>query len=1054
MAGNSETSNPRVQRYIQTYLQPAPVQEPADAGTDPQLNSVFMTLIEEITKSASGALIDIGCGKGTLLERLSEIPEFVESDWIYVAVDFDEMLVEVQAVAKKKRLNRRVELLTIDEFYQEWPNLPQPRIYFCRNVLHELTIAQTATLLRRVANARVDEEMVLIQDLMNFQEGERNNVCWSPEELALSIEQHGLGKAKTLSSRSKSGALWFNCVVRGPVGSKLSAEQSLQSVLNARRQQWDTWAELEGKSVRQGEQAAEVVRVLDLDVQYAALTRQLREAGQNLEFDPTVEKKLRKKSLTGAVDEFIIKGELKKNQIAEATNFRERGEQLTVVEDFLRGGSNLAVVVGGSGIGKTSFVSHVLSRRAYEKSAIFISGRSLTDVWSFVEAVFSQVGLNLAVDVLGSLKNTGWAVLEPSWKKFVDAFSGRVIIFIDDFHRAVDSNGNLADKDLATAIGFLLRSAPSKLILSQNLRAPANVIETDWGQLNPVTVQLRRFASDETVINMLDDRVDRRSLGIESYPDDLIAAISRHPLSTRLAADVLRAQGAGVLSEERFFLELEEKLFTELWQRLVDEESAAAVSIAVHLRIPIPKKSLELLSSKDSVEAALSSSAIYAKDDRRWVALISALELFRRRSGAFESSEELHNKLADEFVSLYREDDDPKWIRESYFHRLLSSNAIQPQLGGYYFRELVGSAEYFFRKRRHDRALELYNFAASVGALADEPLMHRASCLVRTGARPEGDDEYSRLFSLYPRAIGMKLSYIAALIWIREYDEALAKFKSLHIDEADLFATNLLGRIHLGLHNYETAEELLRRVVGATKLPHLRAYLDLAHALQYQGAVKEERKVLADGLKKYPGNPELLAMDGGALQRLNLPDEALELLQPLFDLHPGQTSAAMSLIKLYGRRPETVFKARKVYEKARREAENSADSIFISMEAEVLKSEGRADAAVQLLAEKTSLSDQHTLGMYFECVYHSLSGTSPAAAKARAIEALKIQVTGPLTKNLPLQVNRARLAAVADDYMIFQTLRDQLKDSRAERFEFEALDRLWSDQKQGKTRTT
>lgn len=637
-------------------------------------------------------------------------------------------------------------------------------------------------------------------------------------------------------------------------------------------------------------------------------------------------------------------------------------------------------------------------------------------------------------------------------EKFVDAFSGRIIVYIDDFHRALDSNGNLADKDLATAIGLLVRSASSKIILAQNQHAPANIVETAWGQSNPFTVQLRRFASDDTVINVLDDRVDRSSLGITAYPERLISAISRHPLAARLAADVLRARGAGVLNEERLFLELEEHLFSELWGRLVNETSSAAVNIAVQLRLPIPQKSLELLSSKDSVAAGLENSALYATEDRRWDALISALELFRRRASPSAGSLELlHGNIADEYVSLYRDDDDPKWIRESYFHRLLSSDSLHPQLGAYYFRELVGSANYCFRVRRHDRALELYNFAASVGSLTEDALMHRASCMVRTGKRPDGDREFSRLFDLYPRAQGMKLSYIAALIWIRKYDEALEKFNSLEVDANDIYATGLLGRINLGLHRYEDAEALLRRVVGHSKLPPLRAYLDLARALQYQGAVGEERKILAKALQHYPGELELLSMDGAALQRSNKPDDAVNLLQPLFDLHPDQTNAALTLIKIYGRRPTTVYKARQVLERAVRAAENSSDPIFITMEAEVLKSEGRSDAAVQLLADRTALDDQHSMGMYFECLYHSLAGKSRTVSKVQAAEALKIPIPGPLAKNIPLQINRARLAAVADDYIVFQSLRSQLSVSRVERFELEALERLWSDQKQGRS---
>lgn len=70
--------------------------------------------------------------------------------------------------------------------------------------------------------------------------------------------------------------------------------------------------------------------------------------------------------------------------------------------------------------------------------------------------------------------------------------------------------------------------------------------------------------------------------------------------------------------------------------------------------------------------------------------------------------------------------------------------------------------------------------------------------------------------------------------------------------------------------------------------------------------------------------------------------------------------------------------------------------------------------------------------------------------KLRAADALKVPVPVSLSKNVPLQVNRARLAAIAGDYATFQALRNQLDGSRTERFEVEGLDRVWMDHKQGK----
>jgi tetratricopeptide (TPR) repeat protein len=1040
----------KLQRYVDTYLSPPPAQDTESAGTDPQLTSIITQLVAEISNASEGAIIDIGCGRGTLLSRLSEEPSFMSGKWIYVAVDFEEMLAEVHTVARRTKLNRRVEFITLREFQQrDWPTLPKKRIFFCRNVFHELSIVETSELLRLLRKEFSTEDKIVIQDLINFQEGERHNSCWIPSELEYCLQEHGLGKPLMVQTRSKSGAMWFNCIVGSATEKLLSEEESLVSVMAARRRQWQIWSQVEDNALLGHQPEREVMKILDLDVQYAALTRQLLDVGAELSFSKRINQKLRETSLVGPIREFINFGEIKKHPILDTVNFRERGEQLNGSEEFLRSDAPLSIIAGGAGIGKTTFVRHLLSRRAYNKSAVIVNHTSLTDIWAFIEVVFSQTGLNLPIETLSALKGTGWQILEPLWRDFITAYSRDIIFFLDDFHRALDSNGKLADKNLAEAIGVLVKQPGAKIILAQNERTPSSVVEREWGQLDPFTVQLGRFASDNTVINVLDDRVDRTTLGLTEYPVRLISAISRHPLAARLTADILRTQGAIPLEDERFFVELEGQLFTELWKRLVDETAMQAVTIATLLRTPVPTKTLQNLSSNSSVDAGLTSCALYSVCDRRWETLLCTLELFRRRTNVLDISSEVHGQIADEYVSLYKADDDPKWIRESYYHRLLSPGPAQPLLGAYYFRELVASAEYCFRTRQHARALELYSFAGSVGALAEEALMHRASCLVRTGQRPSGDDEYRQLLKTYPRAYGIKLSYVAALIWIREYSEALGLFDELKLDLNDIFTTNLLGRIYLGLHDYEQAEKLLWRVVNGTKVPHVRAYIDLAHALQYQGAVQEERKVLARALHDYPSIAELHAMDGAALLRSGQSEDAIEKLQPLFDLYPEQTSAALTLIKIYGRDKNTRHKSRKIFEKALRATENKENPVLVTMEAEVLKLEGRTEAAVSLLKNRTTLDDQHSLGMYFECLYHYLQQVPPQKRKLEAANALRMAVPGLLRKNVPLQVNRARLAVMADDFTTFVELRDQLAKGRTERFEVDSLDRLWREQKQG-----
>ena len=108
-------TNGDIEKYFKTYLEIEPVQEPALADVDPQLASIILSLIDYISRSDKGTILDIGCGKGMLLARLVNIDSFMNANgWSYIAIDTDEKLQAVQTLARHHGINRRVELCELD----------------------------------------------------------------------------------------------------------------------------------------------------------------------------------------------------------------------------------------------------------------------------------------------------------------------------------------------------------------------------------------------------------------------------------------------------------------------------------------------------------------------------------------------------------------------------------------------------------------------------------------------------------------------------------------------------------------------------------------------------------------------------------------------------------------------------------------------------------------------------------------------------------------------------------------------------------------------------
>jgi tetratricopeptide (TPR) repeat protein len=1049
----------RVTGYLKTYLQPAPIQDSKTASTDPQLSTLVMSLMERMQRMGDkGVLVDIGCGKGSLLQRLLLDTDFAtKAGWRYVAVDGGENLDAVLMIAGHARIHQRVELVELDTFYETWPKFEVPQLVFCRNVFHELNVEETAQLLAHVA-ANVDEgDVFFCQDLINFREGERHNACWFPGELEACIRDHGFSGFTTASFASRSGARWFNLIAdQTPSPSTpLGYEGSVKSVLAARLRQWAVWSEIGGNALRETPEGSQVVEALDLDLQLAALTRRLRDAGAFVELTADVEKRLRASEIAKAIESFVRADALKKPEVTAHVHFRERGQQLNELEDYLRSNEVLGAVTGGPGIGKTTIVGHLLATRSYGKSVVIVDAKQVSDLWGFVERVFALLGLRLAPERLSVLQNLGWGTLDMHWRRFANHYSSRIIFFIDNFDVLVDSNGAFQSSDLAAAIGILAGADGAKLIVAQRRPHLPEQLMRAARNLNPTLVRLGRYASDDTVINILDDRFDRAKAGLDTYPARLIAAIDRHPLAAKLASEILHKGDQQVLLDDRFLLELKHHLHRELWARLVDASSEEAVQLAAELRVAVPRNMLAELSTIDAVAAGLSSSALCVVNDRRWVELIASLAPFRRRKGVDVAGEpdaqieaderEIHRIIADHYLAVYRRDDDPKWIRESYFHRMLAADGgPSSYLNSYYLRELVASADYcFHRKYDHKAALELYDVAASLDGLDENVQMHRASCMIRVGRRPAGDDEFEKLVRRYPHNVGMRTSFVDALLSQHEYAEAKQKLDvyGLKSDQSGWVAGQW-GRVWLGLNEYSKAEDMFRLQLGATPLPDPKVFVNLSRALQYQGAVLEALKILKNGLQLHIGNLSIIAAYGGCLERLKRDDEALELLQPLVDAHPDRVGPALAIIKILGRRGDA-YQARKVFARAKKNASNQLDGILVTAEAEVLKAEGRPEAAIQLLREQP-VRDQHILGMLLECTYHFALGKVDLLDRIRsAKEALAEDLPKNLRTNMPMIVTRARLASLSNDRALFDRLLTEIRMSRIEPFEVESLEYLW-----------
>jgi hypothetical protein len=341
-------------RFFEHYGRQEPMQSPEAADTDSQLKNISLLLADTIAKQPAGTVLDIGSGKGVLLQRLSNLTVFIERPaWIYGAIDFPENLESIVSLAARLRLHRRLEVRSIEELHDQWishETFPRPLLLVLRNVLHELTIEATALLLHTLALRTEPTDTLLIQDLQVFHQIERGNVCWIPKILEKTLQNCGFSTS-LVEEPTARGNRWFTICAHRNDAHAPNFDEVRATVIGGRSDQLAVWNEL--NALLPGDEASRnpAIARLDFDLQRAALHQQLRRAQPGVFPEPgpaeqaTIARKMFVKLLASSTLDDVRSSIV---SIEEPAHFRDRARSQDALEAYLRGPAQLAIVTGGA----------------------------------------------------------------------------------------------------------------------------------------------------------------------------------------------------------------------------------------------------------------------------------------------------------------------------------------------------------------------------------------------------------------------------------------------------------------------------------------------------------------------------------------------------------------------------------------------------------------------------------------------------------------------------------------------------------------------------------
>ena len=406
-----------------------------------------------------------------------------------------------------------------------------------------------------------------------------------------------------------------------------------------------------------------------------------------------------------------------------------------------------------------------------------------------------------------------------------------------------------------------------------------------------------------------------------------------------------------------------------------------------------------------------------------------------------------HAQIAEQLQQIYREDDDPKWIREGYYHRMLAGEtkglSLSEFAGKYYYTELVASANYCFEKRGdYEAALTLFEAAQTVLRLDETSEMRRASSLIRTGKVHEGNADYRRLISDFPNNIGMRRSHVDALLYRKEFQQARSALEEHDLQaERHVWHARQWGRAELGLHNYQGAIDIFRDLREKTADDPI-IVTWFARALQQFGDLDGAIDVLRTGMADFPDNVAIRTSLANNLERAKEDEEAKPLLETLISEDTGNARAALSLVRIL-LRSNGIGEAKKIARTALKRAHGNVMVFAHMAEAEVMLAQDKPAAAAAYLRQHMA-EDENMGALLIDALLRAAERSIDMQEKMSLLdEAAAIPQVNALRHNVPVQIVLVRLACARRDRTAFDKAVTNLGGTRIDGSELQRLRDLW-----------
>lgn len=989
---NRETTN--LNTYFKSYLEGEPIQKAEEAAKDSQLGTLALTFQEILDNNNFGTIVDIGCGEGALLSYFCEKMNLKERrGWVYYAVDFKENFEKVSNLAFQKNVNRKAEFIELKEFYNVSIRTFEPDspiIFVCRNVMHELDIEWTTTLLQYLMENTFD--LLILQDLMNFKQGERGNVCWDDEILKNLLEKLGF-RVVMAPIESKSKAKWLSAKVTKDKEVQLNREQINKFVVTARSEQYDNWTKNFFKSGKD-------LLTIDRDLQIAALASQLKECEITVsDYEP--DSKVVLDTLQCKLVGFC--GEIDVNDIDKTDNFRDRAHIQDELEKELQEKQSRIQIVGGLKIGKTYLVNRLLSRRAYGKPVISIDLMKTSNVWSVLEQIFEKIGIHISSKTFITLRKVEYKDIQSLMCEFFKVNGENLIIVVNYLERILTEEGEVEDTELRQFIQDITKSPIYSIFFLS--RAEYRGINSEVY----IPHYLSLFPEEKHVTNLLDDYINRGEYHIDAYPEELINAIGRHPYMAYIAAKVIKKSGVGIIDDEKFLDEIKLKLHKELMKRLIDEKTMPAMQVLQYVRSMIPFEEAKQLCDANALEQCINDGVIVEKWEYRERMICCACEMDMLSISEIDESDiQIISRIAEAYGSAYRRTDNPVFLRETIYYNVCSQKKPIKQLGKMYYSEIKAAADYWYQKRDYGNVVWACEFLEEIGAGSTELLILKAASLMRMPNRDKVEEGNAIFLEKVNRKsiYAHKSKYIDSLLYVGDFQVAKDKLEQLGFDEKTCqgWQAYQFGCVYLGLSVYDKAILYLNKALASNKQRVF--YLKIARAYYCMGEFEKEVATLKKAYD-YTKDSQIKLNYAMALLRSAIKENVLEAGRILKELYESMLKGDINVAVIYCRflcRTGNLNEANQIY--CRYSADDKWKVQSRTMELDISMARRNWKRCEQII-EDMCVDEEYKKGLQ-KRLYLYIARTDNSEEYAK--KGLDIKIPSKYKRNVPFRLTHCSLA--------------------------------------------